>query len=49
YKYLGYIINFLQDISYIYYQLPLLPRNFNIIILQPYKPKDKPCTARRIK
>ncbi|KAK3485040.1 uncharacterized protein B0T23DRAFT_327435, partial [Neurospora hispaniola] len=49
YKYSDYIINFLRNISHVYYQLPLLSYNLNIIILRPRKAKDEPCITRNIK
>ncbi|KAL0466428.1 hypothetical protein QR685DRAFT_451132, partial [Neurospora intermedia] len=49
YKYSHYIINFICNISYVYYFLIRLPRESNSIILRPYKLKDKPRITRRVK
>jgi hypothetical protein len=40
YKYKGHVINFLRDVGRIYNQLPLLPKDLDIIILRPANALD---------
>ncbi|KAF5578398.1 ATP-dependent DNA helicase PIF1 [Fusarium pseudoanthophilum] len=35
YKYKGHVVNFLKDVGQVYRQLPLLPRELDIIVLRP--------------
>ena len=47
YKYKGHVINFLRDVGRIYSQLPLLPKDLDIIILRPANAQDQPHVVRQ--
>lgn len=49
YKYRGHVINFLRDVGSVYSQLPLLPRDLDIIILRPRNATDQPHVVRQFR
>jgi hypothetical protein len=46
YKYRGHICNFLCNSGLIYDELPLLPRELNVLVLRPARSKDGPRVQR---
>ncbi|KAM4067942.1 ATP-dependent DNA helicase PIF1 [Hirsutella rhossiliensis] len=49
YKYRGHVINFLRDIGHVYTQLPLLPRELDIIIIRPGDSTNQPHVVRQFR
>ncbi|KAM4063873.1 ATP-dependent DNA helicase PIF1 [Hirsutella rhossiliensis] len=49
YKYRGHVINFLRDIGHVYTQLPLLPRELDIIIIRPRDSTNQPHVVRQFR
>jgi ATP-dependent DNA helicase PIF1 len=49
YKYKGHVINFLRDVGKICNQLPLLPRDLDIIILRPANARNQPHVVRQFR
>ncbi|KPM39851.1 hypothetical protein AK830_g6688 [Neonectria ditissima] len=47
YKYRGHVINFLRDVGSVYTQLPLLPRDLDILILRPRNAAQQPHVVRQ--
>jgi ATP-dependent DNA helicase PIF1 len=47
YKYRGHICNFLCDSGRIYDELPLLPRELNVLVPRPARSKDDPRVQRQ--
>jgi hypothetical protein len=42
FKYRGHIINFLRDVGSVYLQIPLLPKELDIIVLRPRNSTEQP-------
>ncbi|KAF4467631.1 ATP-dependent DNA helicase PIF1 [Fusarium albosuccineum] len=47
YRYKGHVINFLKDIGHLYRQLPLLPKDLDIIVLRSANQTTQPHIVRR--
>ncbi|CZR49932.1 uncharacterized protein FPRO_16137 [Fusarium proliferatum ET1] len=49
YKYKGHVVNFLKDVGQVYRQLPLLPRELDVIVLRPRNQTAQPHMIRQFR
>ncbi|KAG4268366.1 hypothetical protein FPRO04_12472 [Fusarium proliferatum] len=49
YKYKGHVVNFLKDVGQVYRQLPLLPRELDVIVLRPRNQSAQPHMIRQFR
>ncbi len=49
YKYRGHVVHFLRDVGKIYHELPLLPKDLDIVILRPAGATSNPAMDRQFR
>jgi ATP-dependent DNA helicase PIF1 len=49
YKYRGHICNFLTNVGKVYTQLPLLPRELDVVVIRPANYQEIPGVTRQFK